>query len=91
MGGVSILLFGIIASSGLRMLIDNNIDLGSKRNLIISSVIIVIGVGGAFIKVSDQLQLSGMALAAIVGVVLNLVLPREDNESDLSELAETEK
>ena len=51
MGGVSFLLFGIIASSGLRMLIDNKIDLENKRNLIISSVILVIGVGGAFIKI----------------------------------------
>jgi uracil permease len=81
MGGVSILLFGIIASSGLRMLIDNKVDLGNKRNLIISSVILVIGVGGAFVKVSDEVSLSGMALAAIVGVVLNLVLPgREESE-----------
>jgi uracil permease len=81
MGGVSILLFGIIASSGLRMLIDNKVDLGNKRNLIISSVILVIGVGGAFVKVSDEVSLSGMALAAIVGVVLNLVLPgRKESE-----------
>ncbi|MFP3340476.1 solute carrier family 23 protein, partial [Micrococcus sp. SIMBA_131] len=68
MGGVSILLFGIIASSGLRMLIDNKIDLGEKRNLIISSVILVIGVGGAFIQVSDNLQIAGMALATIIGI-----------------------
>src|SRR5690606_4661205 len=47
MGGVSVLLFGIIASSGLRMLIDNEVDLGIKRNLVIASVILVIGVGGA--------------------------------------------
>ncbi|WP_409253638.1 solute carrier family 23 protein [Bacillus sp. SCS-153A] len=85
MGGVSILLFGIIASSGLRMLIDNKIDLGQKRNLIISSVILVIGVGGAFIEITDRLSLSGMALAAIVGVVLNLVLPGQDpvDENDM--------
>ncbi|KAA0564113.1 uracil-xanthine permease family protein [Rossellomorea aquimaris] len=81
MGGVSILLFGIIASSGLRMLIDNKVDLGNKRNLVISSVILVIGVGGAFVKVNEQVSLSGMALAAIVGVLLNLVLPgREESE-----------
>ncbi|UOQ43116.1 NCS2 family nucleobase:cation symporter [Halobacillus salinarum] len=77
MGGVSILLFGIIASSGLRMLIDNQVDLGEKRNLIISSVILVIGVGGAMIKVGD-VEVAGMALAAIVGVVLNLILPGQD-------------
>ncbi|MFA9557385.1 solute carrier family 23 protein [Evansella sp. AB-rgal1] len=75
MGGVSILLFGIIASSGLRMLIDNKINLGEKRNLIISSVILVIGIGGAFIQVNEDVQIPGMALAAIIGVLLNLLLP----------------
>ncbi|MEK3809014.1 solute carrier family 23 protein [Bacillus sp. FSL H8-0547] len=75
MGGVSILLFGIIASSGLRMLTDNKIDFGNKRNLVISSVILVIGIGGAMIKVSEQFELHGMAFAAIIGIVLNLVLP----------------
>jgi uracil permease len=75
MGGVSILLFGIIASSGLRMLVDSKIDFGNNRNLVISSVILVIGIGGAFIKISDQFQIQGMALAAIIGIILNLVLP----------------
>lgn len=75
MGGVSILLFGIIASNGLRMLVDNQIDLSDKRNLIIASVILVIGIGGAFIQITDNLQIAGMALSALVGVLLNLVLP----------------
>ncbi|MGX6442014.1 solute carrier family 23 protein [Neobacillus sp. K501] len=86
MGGVSILLFGIIASSGLRMLVDSKIDFGDKRNLIISSVILVIGIGGAFIKVSEQFQIQGMAMAAICGLILNLVLPgREPAKDDLFE------
>ncbi|KUP08596.1 uracil permease [Bacillus coahuilensis m2-6] len=89
MGGVSILLFGIIASSGLRMLIDNGVNLENNRNLIISSVILVIGIGGAFIKLTADVSLSGMALAAIVGVVLNLVLPGgEKEESQLFEESE---
>lgn len=75
MGGVSILLFGIIASSGLRMLVDSKVDFGDKRNLVISSVILVIGIGGAILKVSETFQIQGMALAAIVGVLLNLILP----------------
>jgi uracil permease len=75
MGGVSILLFGIIASSGLRMLVDSRIDFGDKRNLVISSVILVIGIGGAVLKVTEQFQIQGMALAAIIGVLLNLILP----------------
>lgn len=82
MGGVSILLFGIIASSGLRMLIDNQVNLGINRNLIISSVILVIGIGGAFIKIDlgqTDLNVAGMSLAAIVGVILNLILPGKDS------------
>ncbi|CAM3697673.1 solute carrier family 23 protein [Mesobacillus zeae] len=86
MGGVSILLFGIIASSGLRMLVDSKIDFGDKRNLVISSVILVVGIGGAFIKVSEEFQIQGMALAAICGVVLNLILPgRKEEDSSLFE------
>ncbi|WP_413380034.1 solute carrier family 23 protein [Alkalihalobacillus sp. 1P02AB] len=75
MGGISILLFGIIASSGLRMLIDNKVDFGVKRNLVIASTILVIGIGGAFLKISDEFQIAGMALATFVGVILHLVLP----------------
>jgi uracil permease len=86
MGGVSILLFGIIASSGLRMLVDNKVDFGNNRNLVIASVILVLGIGGAFIKVSDSFQLQGMALAAICGVVLNLILPgREQSNNNMFE------
>lgn len=75
MGGVSILLFGIIASSGLRMLVENKVDFSRKRNLIISSVILVIGIGGAAIHIGKAFSLEGMALASIIGVVLNQVLP----------------
>ncbi|MCR6095967.1 uracil permease [Salipaludibacillus agaradhaerens] len=78
MGGVSILLFGIIASNGLRMLIDNKIDVGKKRNLIIVSVILVIGIGGAFIQLTPEVEVAGMALATIIGIILNLVLPGRD-------------
>jgi uracil permease len=88
MGGVSILLFGIIASSGLRMLVDSKIDFGDKRNLVISSVILVIGIGGAYIKVSEQFQIQGMALAAIFGILLNLVLPGKPVSSE--DMFETE-
>ena len=81
MGGVSILLFGIIASSGLRMLIDSKVDLSVNRNLVLSSVILIIGVGGAFLKLTENASISGMALAAIVGVILNLILPGREKTS----------
>ncbi|KUF40327.1 uracil permease [Myroides marinus] len=83
MGGVSILLFGIIASSGLRMLVENNVDFKVKRNLIISSVILIIGIGGAAIHIGELFSLEGMALASIIGIVLNIVLPgRKDVDFD---------
>uniref|UniRef100_UPI0023EEEA73 solute carrier family 23 protein n=1 Tax=Bacillus thuringiensis TaxID=1428 RepID=UPI0023EEEA73 len=63
LGGVSILLFGIIAASGLRMLVDNHIDFSNSRNLVIASVILVIGIGGAKFVISESLQLEAMALA----------------------------
>ncbi|WP_256358005.1 solute carrier family 23 protein [Bacillus sp. sid0103] len=93
MGGVSILLFGIIASSGLRMLVDSKIDFGNKRNLVISSVILVVGIGGAVIKVSESLQIQGMALAAICGVLLNLILSGREpaNENMLEEIESSDK
>jgi uracil permease len=79
MGGVSILLFGIIASSGFRVFVEDKVDLGKKKNLILTSVIIVLGVGGAAIdfklKGGSTVEISGVALATIVGIVLNLILP----------------
>ena len=81
MGGVSILLFGIIAASGLRILIDAEIDLDNKRNLVIASVILVIGIGKAHLDfmIGDiPFNLEGMALAALAGIVLNAVLPKEE-------------
>lgn len=75
LGGMSILLYGVIASNGLRVLIENHVDFSKQRNLIVASAMLVIGLGGAILPIGDILSLSGTALAAIVGVVLNLVLP----------------
>lgn len=74
MGGVSILLFGIIASSGFRVFVENKIDFSKKKNLIVASVVIVLGIGGAVIKIGS-LELAGVALATLAGIILNLVLP----------------
>lgn len=79
LGGISILLFGIIASSGLRMFVESKVDFGNNRNMVIASVILVIGIGNAKIAIeSINLEVGGMALAAIVGVLLNLILPGGD-------------
>lgn len=81
MGGVSILLFGIIAASGMRMLVDAKIDFDNKRNLVIGSVILVIGIGKAhldFTVGNIPFNLEGMALAAVAGIILNLILPKKE-------------
>lgn len=75
-GGISFLLFGVIASSGLRVMIEDQIDFNRKRNLMISSVILVIGIGNAYLKLG-QYQFSGLAVAAVLGIALNLILPDE--------------
>lgn len=97
LGGVSILLFGIIASSGLRMLVENKIDFDHKRNLVIASVILILGIGGgkvlwqnAFGIEGNDFTIEGMALAAIVGVILNVILPGKA-QPDIELQAEEER
>ncbi|CAI2608858.1 Uracil permease [Apilactobacillus kunkeei] len=74
-GGISFLLFGTIASSGIKIMIENQIDLANKRNLMIVSTILVIGVGGFMIKIGT-LPLNGLAVSVILGILLNIVLPK---------------
>ncbi|TAJ45035.1 uracil-xanthine permease family protein [Methanofollis fontis] len=74
MGGVMILLFGLIASLGINQLITNRVDLSVQKNIVIISIVLVAGIGGLFIPIGD-FELAGIGLAAIVGVVLNLVIP----------------
>ena len=81
-GGVAIALFGVIAASGLRTMIEGKVDLGDKRNLFIVSIILVLGIGGAVVHVGTVAQLSGTALAAIVGVILNAVLPYNGGKAE---------
>ena len=72
MGGVSFLLYGMIAASGLRLLVDEKVDYGRPRNLALTSVVFVTGLSGAFIKIGS-VQLTGMALATVVGMALGLI------------------
>lgn len=72
MGGVSFLLYGMIAASGLRLLVDKKVDFSKSRNLALTSVVFVTGLSGAFIKIGE-VQLTGMCLATIVGMVLGLL------------------
>jgi uracil permease len=75
MGGVSILLFGMIASVGLRTLIDAKVDLTKSRNLIIVSTMLVMGLSGVEFAIVPGVVLSGMSLTALIGVILNKILP----------------
>lgn len=77
MGGVSIILFGIIASNGVKILIKEKVNYNSSRNLIIMATMLIIGLGNASIQLSNTLEIGGMALAALIGIVLNVVLPAE--------------
>ena len=80
LGGIMLLLFGTIASVGINSLVKNKVDLGNTRNLIIASLILTLGIGGAELSFSS-ITISGIGLAALVGVVLNLVLPRGKEEA----------
>ena len=75
-GGISFLLFGVIAASGLKVIVEKKIDFNKKRNLMIASVILVIGIGNAYLQLGN-FQFSGVAVATILGIILNLVLPQE--------------
>lgn len=70
-GGVSLLLYGVIATSGLRTLIEQKVDYSKARNLILTSVVMIIGLSGISIKVG-VVPLSGMSLATIIAIILNL-------------------
>ncbi len=77
LGGMSILLYGVIASNGLKVLIESRVDFGQVRNLIIASSMLVLGLGGAVLALGP-ITLSGTALAAIVGIILNVILPKAE-------------
>ncbi len=91
MGGISIVLFGMIASNGLKVIAEAKVNLYSTRNIIIVAAMLVIGLGGAVINIFNT-SIEKMALAVIVGVVLNLLLPKdrivEDVKDDFSEVDE---
>ena len=77
MGGVSIILFGMIASIGVRTLIDANLDFGHSRNLILSSLILVLGISIDNIVIWNTVSVSGLAVSAFFGVILNKLLPAD--------------
>ena len=75
LGGIMLLLFGTIASVGINTLIKNKVDLGNTRNLVIASLILTTGIGGAEFAVGS-FAFGGIGLSALVGVILNLIIPK---------------
>ena len=76
LGGIMLLLFGTIASVGINTLVKNKIDMGDTRNLVIVSLILTTGIGGAEM-VFGSVTIGGIGLAALVGVILNLIIPKK--------------
>ncbi len=76
-GGMTIVLYGLIAGNGVKVLVKSKINLGNMKNLIIVATMLVIGLGGASLPINDVVSLTGMSFAAIIGIILNLILPDE--------------
>jgi uracil permease len=79
LGGITIILYGMIAAVGLRNLVENKVNLSNNRNLLIVSVIFTLGVGGIALNFG-QYSFQGVGPAAIIGIFLNLVLPKDKEE-----------
>ena len=85
LGGVSLLLYGFIAVNGLKVLIKNQVDFEDSKNIVVASSMLVLGLGGATVSIVTKdmtLLISGMSLASIVGIILNLILP-SDKKSEV--------
>lgn len=85
LGGISLLLYGFIAVNGLKVLIQHQVDFGKTKNVIVAATMLVLGLGGATISIVSgdlSVSISGMSLAAIIGILVNLFLPEEKTEED---------
>ena len=94
LGGVSLLLYGFIAVNGLKVLIQNQVDFGKTKNVIVASAMLVLGLGGAAISIVSgdvSVTISGMSLAAIIGILISLFLPEEKTEVEKTEEKIAEK
>ena len=83
LGGISILLYGFICVNGLKILIHNQVDFNNTKNVVVAATMLVLGLGGASLSIvygDLSISISGMSLAAIVGVLLNQLLPEEKHD-----------
>lgn len=81
LGGIMLLLFGTIASVGIQSLVRNKVDFSDTRNIIIASVVLTTGIGGAVLSVGS-FSLTGIGLSAVIGIILNLILPQTKTVSE---------
>ena len=79
LGGIMLLLFGMIAATGINNMIHNKTDMSNTRNLIIVSLILTTGIGGAVLQLGN-ISLTGIGLSALLGVILNLIIPQKKEE-----------
>lgn len=84
MGGIMVLLFGTIASIGLKTLIEAKVDLMKPRNLVIVSVVLTCGIGALELKI-DNFSLAGVGLCSIMAIILNLILPKTSPNDEITE------
>ena len=92
LGGVSLLLYGFIAVNGLKVLIKNQVNFEDPKNIIVASSMFVLGLGGAAVSIVSgdlSLSISGMSLAAIVGIILNGILKGEKEDELIIEKVKT--
>ena len=85
LGGVSLLLYGFIAVNGLKVLIKNQVNFEIPKNIIVASSMLVIGLGGAAVSIASKdisITISGMSLAAIIGILLNILLKSEEDDKE---------
>ena len=78
-GGISIVLYGMIAAVGVRILVNGRLNFGNSRNLMISALIFVLGIGCDSIPITETVSISGLALAAVAGIFLAYVLPEGED------------
>ena len=95
-GGISLVLYGMISAVGVRNVVENQVDFTSNRNVIIAALILVLAIGIKYGTESGAvmlgtIEMSGLAVAAIVGILLNALLPGQDYEFSAEEHEDVEK
>lgn len=94
LGGVSLLLYGFIAINGLKVLIKNQVNFEDSKNVVVASSMLVLGLGGAAISIVSgdlSITISGMSLASIIGIILNLLLPEDKEAYEEEKIVEMKK